>query len=103
MTFFRACMARIFLIAVVYLNSIPEQGLLDVNRILLLIHQVVEALRDGWVVERKQAADDLVFPYLFPNRTADTTELLVITLFVLKIVLNLPLIIATKPLESLKG
>jgi hypothetical protein len=39
MTFFRAVIRRIRLIAVVYLKSIPKQGLLDVDRVLLLVNQ----------------------------------------------------------------
>jgi hypothetical protein len=46
--------------AVVYLKSIPKQGLLDVDRVLLTLHEVVEALSDGWVVLTNHAPFDLV-------------------------------------------
>jgi hypothetical protein len=46
--------------AVVYLKSIPKQGLLDVNRVLLAFHKVVDALSDGRVVLTDHTPLDLV-------------------------------------------
>jgi hypothetical protein len=71
MTFFRAVIRRIRLIAVVYLKSIPKQGLLDVDRVLLAFHKVVEALSDGRVVLTDHAPFDLVLTDGSPYTRAD--------------------------------
>jgi hypothetical protein len=71
MTFFRAVIRRIRLIAVVYLKSIPKQGLLDVDRVLLTLHKIVEALSDGRVVLTNHAPFDLVLADGSPYTRAD--------------------------------
>ncbi len=103
MTFFRAFIARIFLMAVVYLNSIAEERLLYRHARFLFFYQAVQPLRDGGVVEREHPPDDLVLSDFLPNRTADDIKFVVCLIRVVKIVLDLSVIIAAKPLKPFQG
>jgi len=61
-TFFRAVIARIFLMAVVYLKSIAKKRLLNGDARFLLFYKTVQPLRDGRIVDAGHASLDLVSP-----------------------------------------